>query len=89
MTITQRTCATCLAFNPTPKGDDPVCWNLVSFDDKAPGPCDTCDDHMTWREDDDQTALIEQQRADCGMGAVLEVSVINQIDGLIITFREG
>jgi len=29
MTIKQRTCATCAAFNPTATGDDPTCGNLV------------------------------------------------------------
>lgn len=31
MTIIKRTCATCGAFNPAPRGDDPAYLNLSFF----------------------------------------------------------
>ena len=82
MTIIKRTCTTCAAFNPAPTGDDPACWNLVSFTEHhgtpqavtyGPGPNDLCDDHLTHSEDADQTALIEEQREEGGMAQVLAV----------------
>lgn len=68
MNITQRTCANCAAFNPAPKTDEPICWNLVSFHahpgtpqalSQEPGPADCCDSHQTHEEDAAQTHEIE------------------------------
>lgn len=80
MTAIKRTCSNCKAFNPTPTGDDPACWNLVSFTDhhgtpqavtREPGPRDLCDDHLTQSEDDNQTALIEEHREQGGVSQIL------------------
>lgn len=63
MKLTQRTCATCAAFNQTPKGDEPTCWNLVSITEqhgtpqalsRQPSLGDCCDHHRA-----KQSALIE------------------------------
>lgn len=60
MNIIKRTCATCAAFNPAPEGDEPACWNLISFHarpgtpqalSREPGPDDRCDSHQTHEED--------------------------------------
>ena len=69
MNITNRTCANCAAFNPTPTEDEPLCWNLVSFLDGAtpatsrdPKPDDSCESHQTAEEDAVQTHDIEVAR---------------------------
>lgn len=68
MTIINRTCANCAAFNTAPDGDDPRCWNLVfyiEFHDtpqartRQPELHDSCSDHLTHSEDLAQTALID------------------------------
>ena len=80
MNITKRTCTTCTAFNPAPTGEEPTCWNLVSFIERAntpqavtrePGHQDHCDDHLTHQEDERETELVETHRAAEGFaGAV-------------------
>jgi hypothetical protein len=69
--IIKRTCATCAAFNPSPTGDGPTCWNLVSFTEqlgtaqaltRQPGPQDECSDHLTRHESTEQTAHIDANR---------------------------
>lgn len=60
MTIVKRTCATCVAFNSAPEGDEPSCWNLCAIVERPgtgqqltrqPGPADACDSHRTHEED--------------------------------------
>ena len=75
MNIIKRTCANCVAFNPTPTGDEEPCANLTSFTvhhvdvdlkpltiHQAPGPDDWCDGHQTHEEDIAQTHAIEIAR---------------------------
>lgn len=71
MTIIKRTCTNCAAFNPSPTGEDPTCWNLVSFTEqhgtpqaltREPGPHDHCNDHLTHDESTEQTAFIDAHR---------------------------
>ena len=67
MNITQRTCATCAAFNPAPEGDDPACLNLTFITEnhgtpqalnRDPGPADWCPSHQTHEEDKAEDAAI-------------------------------
>ena len=67
MTIIKPTCATCCAFNPTPKGDEPTCLNLCFFTERYgtpqavsrdPSPADWCPSHQTHEEDDAEDAAI-------------------------------
>lgn len=67
MNISKRICSNCTAFNSSPTGEDPTCWNLVSFTvnfgtplakASEPGPSDHCDDHQTIEEGKAQTELI-------------------------------
>jgi hypothetical protein len=83
MTIIKRTCANCAAFNPAPAGDDPACWNLVSFTEqhdtphallREPGPHDHCADHLTGEESADQTAFIDTQRDTDGHEGALQAA---------------
>jgi hypothetical protein len=71
MNILKRTCSNCTAFNSNPTGEDPTCWNLVSFTvnfgtplakTSEPGPNDHCDSHLTIDEDKSKTMLIEEGR---------------------------
>ena len=56
MNITERTCATCAAFNLAPEGNDPACLNLTYIIEqhgtpqavhRDPGPVDWCESHQT------------------------------------------
>ena len=71
MTITKRTCATCAAFNPKAKGNEPSCANLVNLvihhvdaQDRPivirqqPNAAFWCDDHQTHEEDEAKDAAI-------------------------------
>jgi hypothetical protein len=69
--IIKRACANCAAFNPSPTGDEPTCWNLVSFTEqpgtvqaltRQPGSQDECSDHLTQHESTEQTARIDANR---------------------------
>jgi hypothetical protein len=71
MKLTKRTCTTCAAFNPAPEGDEPTCWNLVSFTEQhgtpqalthEPGPNDQCPDHLTQAEDAAETDRLRAGR---------------------------
>lgn len=46
MTLLRRTCSTCSSFAPNDGG----CYNMLTFDGKAPLPGDDCGDHQTRRE---------------------------------------
>ena len=71
MTITKRTCATCAAFNPKAKGNEPSCANLVNLvihhvdaQDRPivirqqPNATFWCDDHQTTEEEAAKDAAI-------------------------------
>ena len=67
MNITERTCATCCAFNPDHADDDPACWNLTSIIEqyrtpkefhREPLPDDWCDGHQTHEADRAEDAAI-------------------------------
>ena len=75
MNIIKRTCATCVAFNPSATGDEVVCGNLVYFTihhvdaegkpltiHQAPSLTDRCDSHQTHEEDATETHDIELAR---------------------------
>ena len=60
MNIIKRTCATCVAFNPSATGDEVVCGNLTFFTvdrgtphavNREPTATDCCDIHQTHAED--------------------------------------
>ena len=60
MNITKRTCATCVAFNPSATGEEVVCGNLTFFTEyrgtphavnREPNATDWCDIHQTHAED--------------------------------------
>ena len=83
MNITQRTCATCAAFNPSATDDEEPCANLVFFTihhvdaggksltiHQAPSPTDRCDSHQTHEEDAVETHEIEMARAAMGNEAL-------------------
>ena len=83
MNITQRTCATCAAFNPSATDDEEPCANLVFFTihhvdaggkpltiHQAPSPTDCCDSHQTHEEDAVETREIEMARAAMGNEAL-------------------
>ena len=88
MNITARTCANCAAFNPSPAGNEPACWNLVHVTERSVGRAalhrgvvatdEGCHDHLTDQEDEAETALIEEQREAGGMkGAMLAGQAIS------------
>lgn len=71
MKLTQRTCATCAAFNQAPEGDEPTCGNLVSFTEqhgtpqalsREPALGDYCPDHLTQAEDAAETDRLRAGR---------------------------
>ena len=83
MNITQRTCATCAAFNLSATEDEEPCANLVFFTihhvdaggkpltiHQAPSPTDRCDSHQTHVEDAVETREIETARAEAGNEAL-------------------
>ena len=83
MNITQRTCATCAAFNPSATEDEEPCANLVFFTihhvdaggkpltiHQAPSPTDRCNIHQTHKEDAVETRQIETARAAAGNEAL-------------------
>ena len=60
MNIIKRTCATCVAFNPSATGEEVVCGNLIFFTvgrgtphavNREPNATDCCDIHQTHAED--------------------------------------
>lgn len=57
--IKTRTCATCASYNPSPSADEPLCWNLVTFEhaDVAAG----CPEHITPEEDAVEVAIYLQR----------------------------
>jgi hypothetical protein len=65
---TTRTCATCAHFNPVRPIKQPGCWNEVTVDTgddeyRWPGPTDVCGAHQTHKEDAEETAFIDANRA--------------------------
>ena len=67
MNIIKRTCATCVAFNPSATGEEVVCGNLTFITEhhgtpqavgRDPGPADWCPSHMTHKEDRAEDAAI-------------------------------
>ena len=83
MNITQRTCATCAAFNPSATEDEEPCANLVFFTihhvdaggkpltiHQAPSPTDRCKSHQTHEEDAVETREIDTARAAAGIKAL-------------------
>ena len=71
MNIIKRTCANCVAFNPSATDDEEICSNLTSFTAHrfstngrllivhlAPSPDDWCDGHQTHEEDKAEDAAI-------------------------------
>jgi hypothetical protein len=93
MTTQKRTCANCAAFNPTPAGDDPTCWNMVSIIEqhgtphalrRSPGLNDDCPDHLTNEESTDQDAFIDAHRDIGGLEGALRASYAIEITNAII-----
>ena len=71
MSNIKRTCANCVAFNPSATDDEEPCANLTSFTvhhvdadlktltiHQAPSPGDWCDGHQTHEEDKAEDAAI-------------------------------
>ena len=68
MNITTRTCANCAAFSPAPPSNGDTCVNAVYFIEqkgtamelhRQAMSTDDCIEHMTQREDEAETALID------------------------------
>jgi len=71
MNSIKRTCATCVAFNPSATEDEDACGNLTFFTEhhgtpqavnREPGPAECCDSHQTHEEDAAETHEIELTR---------------------------
>lgn len=76
ITATKRTCATCAAYNPSPTGNEPVCFNLVSIVihrvneqgkpiviRRQPDAAFCCDDHQTPAEDTQEAVDVARKWA--------------------------
>lgn len=98
MTISKRTCSNCTAFNPAPTGEEPTCWNLVSFIERAntpqavtrePGHQDHCDDHLTHQEDERETELVETHRAAEGFAGAVKAGQVLRATRALIRRAQG
>jgi hypothetical protein len=83
MNIQSRTCANCAAFNPAPAVDEPSCGDLILFIERpgtaqelrrSPVATDLCHNHLTHSEDEQETALIEENREQGGMEQAIQAA---------------
>lgn len=78
MNVTARTCVNCATFNHRPEGDEPRCWDLITFTDRVGTPTertrepietDTCPEHKSAAEDAFEDLIINNARESGGLAA--------------------